>query len=113
MTMRKMIKERKVYSLYDFDGKLCEVRDFIDSLIDEFGANAMLDNDTEWDYDGDRSIFVLHYEREETDAEMNKRLEAARKQREYRKVQKAKEAVEREARERKELARLLEKYGEE
>jgi hypothetical protein len=112
MAKRKMKRERMVYSLYDFDGTLKDVRKFIDGLIEEYGEGATLSPDTEWDYDGDRSIFELYYEREETDAEMNKRLEAARKQRERRKVQKAKEAVEREARERKELARLKEKYGE-
>ena len=112
MNKRKMKKEERVLSLWDFDGKLCDVRDFVDSLIEDYGKDATLDNCTEWDYDGDHSIFRLHYEREETDAEMNKRLKAAVKAKERRKVQKAKESVAKEERERKELARLQKKYGE-
>ena len=61
MDKRKMVKMSKTFSLYDFDGKLIDVRGFIDDLIEEFGSNATLDYDTEWDYDCDRSIFVLHY----------------------------------------------------
>ena len=112
MNKRKMVKERVTFSLYDFDGKLAEVRDFIDSLIEQYGKDALLDNDTEWDYDCDRSVFYLHHEREETDAEMDKRLKAAVKAREYRKIQKAKDAVAKEENELKELARLRKKYGE-
>lgn len=112
MNKRKMKKERETLSLYDFDGKLAEVRDFVDSLIDKYGKDARLDNDTEWDYDCDRSVFYLHYEREETDAEMDKRIKAAAKARERRKIQKAKDDAAKEARELKELARLRKKYGE-
>ena len=112
MAKRKMKRERRVLSLWDFDGSLADVRKYIDGLIEEYGESATLSPDTEWDYDGDRSIFELYFEREETDAEMKKRLEAARKQRERRKAQKAKDAAAKEERERKEFARLLKKYGE-
>ena len=112
MNKRKMKEERETLSLYDFDGKLAEVRDFVDSLIEKYGKDARLDNDTEWDYDCDRSIFYLYHEREETDAEMDKRLKAAEKAKAYRKAQKAKDAAAKEAKELKELARLRKKYGE-
>lgn len=112
MNKRKMKKEERVLSLYDFDGTLESVRGFIDHLIEEYGKDATLDNCTEWDYDCDRSIYRLHYEREETDAEMDKRLKAAAKARIRRKAQKIKEDAAKEARELKELARLRKKYGE-
>lgn len=122
MTKRKIIKERVKLDLYDFDGSLESVRNTIDSLIEQYGASAMLDHDYDyepysgcggWGCSGDRTYFFeVHYEREETDAEMNKRLATARKRRESLRANKAKKAAAKEEAERKELARLQEKYGE-
>jgi hypothetical protein len=111
MDKRKMKDERVTVSLWDLDGSLEHAREHIDYLIEQYGKDARLDNDSEYDYDGScTSVFYLHYKRVETDAEMNKRLKAAVKAREYRKVQKVKDAVKQEANERKELARLQKKY---
>ena len=112
MNKRKMIEERVTVSLYDLDGTLEELRDHAESLIEQYGKDATFYSDTEWDYDCDRSVFYLRHKREETDAEMDKRLKAAAKAREYRKVQKVKDDIAKEAKERKELARLEKKYGE-
>lgn len=113
MNKRKMKDEQITISLYDIDGSLEHARDYIDSLIEEYGKDAVLDNEREWEYGGDEySVFKLRYKREETDAEMDKRLKAAVKAREYRKIQKAKDAVAKEKKELKELARLRKKYGE-
>ena len=122
MTKRKIIKEREQISLYDFDGSLEDVRKMLDNLIEKYGASAKLDHDYDyepysgcggWGCSGDRTYFFeVHYEREETDAEMEKRLATARKRRESRKATMAKKAAAKEEAERKELARLLEKYGE-
>ena len=113
MDKRKMKEEQITISLWDLDGSLEHARDYIDGLIDEYGKDAKLDQDTVYEYGGDEySVFQLRYEREETDAEMDKRLKAAVKAKERRKVQKAKDAVTKEAKERKELARLQKKFGE-
>ena len=122
MTKRKMITERVKLDLYDFDGSLENVRNIIDGLIKEYGASAMLDHDYDhepysgcggWGCSGDRVYyFEVRYEREETDAEMEKRLATARKRRESLRANKAKKAAAKEEAERKELARLKEKYGE-
>ena len=113
MNKRKMKDERVTVSLYDLDGSLKDAREHIDYLIEKYGKDARLDNDSEYDYDGScTSVFYLHYQRDETDAEMDKRLKAAVKAKEYRKIQKAKDAVAKEAKELKELARLRKKYGE-
>jgi len=113
MDKRKMKKEQITISLWDLDGTLETARDYIDGLIDEYGKDSRLDNDTEYEYGGgEYSVFRLHYEREETDAEMDKRLKAAAKARIRRKAQREKDAVKQEAQERKDLARLRKKYGE-
>ena len=110
MNKRKMIDERVTVSLYDLDGTLEELRDYAESLIEEYGKDATFYNDTEWDYDCDRSVFYLRHKREETDAEMDKRLKAAAKQRVRRRAQKIKDDAANEVRELKELARLQKKY---
>ena len=110
MNKRKMMKERYNVSVYDMEGTLSEMRDYFDGLIEQYGKDAHIYHEMEWDYDGDRSTFYVHYEREETDAEMEKRLKAAAKQRERRKAQKIKDDAAKEAKERKELARLQKKY---
>lgn len=113
MDKRKMKKEQITISLWDLDGSLEHARDYIDTLIDEYGKDATLDNDTEWNYgDDEYAVFRLNYERKETDAEMDKRLKAAAKARIRRKAQREKDAVKQEAQERKDLARLRKKYGE-
>ena len=113
MDKRKMVKEQIEISLWDLDGSLENARNYIDVLIAEYGKDANLDQDTVYEYGGgEYTVFQLRYEREETDAEMDKRLKAAVKAREYRKVQKVKDAVKKEAQERKDLARLRKKYGE-
>jgi hypothetical protein len=113
MNKRKMKKEQIVISLYDLDGSLQHARDYIDILIDEYGKDANLDNCTEYEYGGgEYSVFNLHYERAETDAEMDKRLKAAEKAKVRRKAQKIKDDAAKEVKERKEFVRLQKLYGE-
>ena len=111
MDKRKMKREQIEISLWDLDGSLEHARDYIDVLIGEYGKDACLDQDTVYEYGGSEyTVFQLRYEREETDAEMDKRLKAAAKARIRRKAQREKDVVKQEANERKELARLQKKY---
>lgn len=112
MVERKMKQEHEVLSVWDLDGSLVSIRDLIQLYIDQYGESATMSPETEWDYDCERTVFHINYEREETDAEMNKRLKMAEKARERRKMQKAKDAVKKEKKERAELARLTKRYGE-
>lgn len=124
MAQRKMIRERKA-----FHGDL-EHRNVVDIIrdlqaeVDSYGESVCLVSEREYDYGccggcSSYQVYYLEYQREETDAEMAKRLKAAEKARVRREAQKAKEAAKkeaekanREAKERAELARLLKKYGE-
>lgn len=108
MSKRKTIQERE--SLGDaLEGSLGHVRAVVQQYIDKFGESAKLVHDVEYDYDSEYHYWHIEYERQETDAELSKRLERARKERE----RKAAKAAELEERERKELARLKAKYSEE
>ena len=114
MNKRKMKKEQVRLDLYEFEDSLETVRDKINGLIEQYGSNAKLESDYVWGYGcDDRDHFYhLNYEREETDAEIDKRLKAAAKAKERRKAQKIKEDAAKEAKELKELARLRKKCGE-
>ncbi len=81
MTQRKMIKERKRY-YGELEGRLVDVIASLQAEIDQHGASVYFDKGHEYDY-GDYcyDIWFLVYEREETDAEMQKRVKAATKAR--------------------------------
>lgn len=103
---RKTKEEQASVDLYSIcDGKLNDVREYLDSLAEQYGEDARLCLD--WYYD-DVSVCVK-YQREETEQEATKRVAAARKARERRKAQKLKK----EEAERAMLAKLKQKYGEE
>lgn len=106
MAKYKMVRESVNEDIWSLDGKLSDVRNYIDRLIDEYGENACMDIERDG-YDCYVELYV-HYERQETDKERDKRLAVARKEREKR----AREKAQIEERERKELARLQKKYGE-
>lgn len=103
MAEYKVIQDRKQLALDDFEGKLVEVRDYLDSLIEQYGDDARLV--LEWDYEN--VDLELQFDRKESEAERAKRLEKARKDREKKAAAKAVKEEEEQA----ELARLLEKYG--
>ena len=101
---RKMVKEKASVDLYSLcEGGLKDVREYLDQLAEQYGESAKLH--LEWYYE-DVSIYI-EYERLETVKEAERRVKATRKARERRKAAKIKQ----EEQERKELARLLEKYG--
>lgn len=106
MAKYKMVEvKEQVYE--DLEGSLEEILDNIQMYIDKYGKDAYFYYEIEgWD-DGYRTYYI-RYQRQETDAERNKRLAKARKEREQRKAAKVKQEEE----ERKELARLLKKFGE-
>lgn len=114
---KRNVKKERVRYYGDFEGSIKSVIDSLQHELEQYGDNAYLEQDEEYDYGGCHMcrgypIWYIVYEREETEAEMQKRLNAARKQRERRKANKAKEAAAKEEAERKELARLAKKYGE-
>ena len=102
---RKMVDEKRSVDLYSFEGKLNDVREYLNELEKEYGADAKLDLQWDYDYVG----MHIHYQRLETEKEAEKRVAKARKVRERNKANKLKQ----EEAERKELARLLKKYGNE
>lgn len=111
---RKMIDEKRSVNLYEVEGKLVDVRKYIDELIAEYGEEAKLE--IEWDYD-DVSL-MLNYQRLETELQAAKRIDKAQKAAATRKRNRLKkeEAAHKELDkleeiERKELARLKAKYG--
>lgn len=106
MAKYKMIRERAEEDIYALDGKLIDVKEYIERLIEQYGENAYMDIERDG-YDCYVELYV-QYERQESDKERDKRLAVARKERE----KKAKEKAAQEERERKELARLQKKYGE-
>ncbi len=98
---KKMISETKgVY--FDF-GYLSEMKISIELMIDEYGEKAILSENSS----DSGSSYEITFEREETDAEYNKRLKREKKQKEIK--TKTKKAAE--DRERKEYERLKKKYG--
>jgi hypothetical protein len=121
MTERKMVRQRERW-WGDFDRPAVDVRKEIQGLIDQYGESVSFEKEREYDYgccsDG-YDVFYIVYEREETDAEMAKRLKAAEKAKASREAAKVKNAAKKaaamaakEENERAELARLLKKYGE-
>jgi hypothetical protein len=101
-----MISARAEESICMLDGKLVDVKDYIDDLIEKYGDDAYMEIEAHG-YDCYPEL-VVQYDRQESDKERDKRLAVARKDRERR----AKEKLAQEERERKELARLQKKYGE-
>jgi hypothetical protein len=108
-----MVKERERF-YGDFENRLIDVRDELQELIDRYGESVTFDKGYEYDYGCPEGYDVLYlvYEREETDAEMAKRLKAAAKAKATRAAKKAAATAAKEKKERAELARLLAKYGE-
>lgn len=110
MAQRKMVEERKRY-YGELEGSLRSVIADLEAEIAEYGEDVRLERVNEQEYgfcDCGVEVFYLVFEREETDAEMNKRI----RQSEAQKARRAREKEKREAKERKELARLQKKYGE-
>ena len=99
------VRESKDLSIYDLDGSLNEVASFIEDLKNEYGEDAYLDIS----YCFDEIEVGVHWTRQETDLERDKRLAKARKARGVKKIQKAAT----EEAERAELARLQAKYASE
>lgn len=113
MAQRKMIQERERF-WGDLDRRLVDVRNELQEMIDRYGESARFDKDREYDYccsDG-YDVWYIVYEREETDAEMAKRLKAAEKAKATLAANKVAAMAAQEENERAELARLLAKYGE-
>ena len=105
MAKYEIVRDRSMEHMDSFEGKLSDVRDHINWLIDDHGEDAWIE--IEHGYEGYAEVYV-YFNREETDKERNKRLTKARKEREKNKADKVKQ----EAAERKEFARLQKKYGE-
>ena len=106
MAKYKMICERAEEDIWCLDGKLSDVKEYVERLIEKYGDDACMDIERDG-YDCYVELYV-EFERQESDKERDKRLAVARKERE----KKAKEKAVQEERERKELARLQKKYGE-
>jgi hypothetical protein len=106
MAKYKMVRESVEEDIYALDGKLIDVKHYIERLIEKYGENAYMDIERDG-YDCYVELYIK-YERQESDEERDKRLAVARKDRERR----AKEKAAQEERERMELARLQKKYGE-
>lgn len=105
MVKHKMIRDKVSLDIYDFEGRLCNIRRYVDELEEKYGQEAQVE--FEYGYEGLEGI-EIHFDRKETDKERNKRLAKACKERENKKIAKAKK----EEKERAELARLIKKYGE-
>ena len=104
MAKYRMKSVKSDESICMLDGRLSDVKDYIDSLIEKYGQDAYMEVES-YGYDCYPELIISH-ERQETDAERDKRLAQARKEREKR----AKEKLLTEERERKEFARLQKKY---
>lgn len=106
MVVRKEVNESKTISLYELEGNLVVIRKYFDELIDEYGEEAKLALD--WDYDD--CNLILRYQRLETEKEAEKRIAKAQKAKATRDAKRLKkEEVEEEA-DRKEWVRLQKKY---
>ena len=106
MAKYRMKSVRSDESICMLDGSLADVKDYIEGLIEKYGQDAYMEVES-YGYDCYPELIISH-ERQETDAERDKRLAQARKEREKKKAEKLKQ----EEREHKELARLQKKYGE-
>ena len=106
MAKYRVIRDQAAECISCLDGQLSEVKHYIEMLIEQYGEDAYMEIEAHG-YDCYPELVVRH-ERQETDAERDKRLAQARKEREKKKAEKLKQ----EERERKELARLQKKYGE-
>jgi len=113
MAKRKMIQERERF-WGDLDGRIVDVCKELQDMVDRYGESASLEMGIEYDYGcpNGYDVFYIVYEREETDAEMAKRLKAAEKANAEKAAKKAAAMAAQEENERAELARLLQKYGE-
>ncbi len=104
MAKYKMIRDRRQLSLCDLEGKLIDVCEYFNDLVEQYGNDAELV--LEWDYEN--VDLAVEFEREETDKERDRRLLKDLRAREKKEAAK----VSKEEKERKELARLQKKYGE-
>lgn len=113
MAERKMVRERVRFH-GDLECRLVDVRIELQEMIDRYGESASFDKEREYDYGYSEGydVWYIVYDREETDAEMAKRLKAAEKAKVTRAVKKVAAMAAQEGNERAELARLLAKYGE-
>lgn len=105
MAKYKIIRDEYKIDFNHLEGKISEVREYLNELANEYGEDAELD--FVYGYEGIEDL-AIHFCREETDKERNRRLTKARKEREKNKAAK----VRYEEKERVEFARLLKKYGE-
>lgn len=103
MTKRKKVKVRE-YASIDFDVPIVDLISQLQKLVDTYGESVA----TEEEYGYGETYLYVVWERDETDAEMEKRLKAAEKA----KVRRKAAAAKREASERAQPARLMKKYGE-
>ena len=95
-----------------FDGKVTDLIGILQVLVDDNGDDCELRDsrhDAAWYDDGVSSVYLISY-RDETNAEMNKRLAKAAKAADYRKKKKVADAKKKKAKELKELQRLKKKY---
>ncbi len=103
---RKIVHENiNDVSPSELEGRLIDLRDMLNSWIEKYGPTARLNWDPNFHYDYEStpsSRFNILRDREETDTELEARLD---------KEKKYKEAID--ERERTELARLQQKYGKE
>lgn len=105
MAKYEIIRDKSREDIESLAGKLSDVRDHINWLIEDHGEDAWIE--IEHGYDGYAEVYI-YFDREETDRERNKRLTKARKECDKKVAAKAAK----EEKERKELTRLLKKYGE-
>lgn len=111
---RKMIEQEFYVTEYDLQGRLVEVIDLLQYFVNDFGDTAEIDiRLSYYGYDSADIEVKGKYFREETDEELERRITRAKKARATAKTNRAKAKVKKEEQERKQLAKLLEKYGEE
>jgi hypothetical protein len=101
----RTIKEIVKMDREDLEGSLSSVRDTLNNWYSMYGGNAYLEIETY--YDGYGFEISIQYDRQETDAERNKRLDNTKKLREQAVRDKARKVEAEKAR----LIDLLNKYG--
>jgi hypothetical protein len=99
----KSIRRNESLSIYDFEGPISSIQNYLDGLAKEYGESACIDICQSWD----ELEISIQYNSPESDKERDKRLADARKAR----VKNAEQAEKVEAAERAELARLQEKFA--
>jgi transposase len=110
---RKKVRESFYVDIDQFEGKVVDIIRRLEADLESYGESAEIDIYIDYHAYGGGSYIVCegHYWRDETDKEMQKRLDREKKAREAEKKKRAEAKVKKEEQERKELARLLKKYG--